>query len=156
MSRLLVASIVGASAGVALTRLILFNDYIRIWLINVPSLLVWGGALATGVVVGLLGPRTREASTAAISMLVVSVAGIVIFGTGLGFSLADESVLDYLLLTLLISGVCLLPLSALGGMLAAVIRDSQEDSAARRSPGPTYGAGHPRNSRGYREPPDRY
>lgn len=151
-ARLLVASIVGIAACVILTRLILFNDFVRIWLVNVPSLLVRGGALAAGIVVGLLAPRARETSTAAISMLVGSLAGIVLFGTGLGLSLADETVLDYLLLTLLVSGVCLLPLSALGGMLAAVIRDSQEGSGD----GAAYGRDRQRSSRGYREPPDRY
>ena len=155
-ARLFVAATVGAGAGVALTRLILFNDFIRIWLVNVPSLLVWGAAFAAGLVVGLVAPRGRETSTAAISMLVGSVSGIVIFGTGLGFSLADEAVLNYLLLTLLISGVCLLPLSALGGMLAGVIRDSREDTAGRRSYPATSGRDSYRNSRGYREPPDRY
>ena len=151
--RLLVAAIVGITAGVILTRLILFNDFIRIWLVNVPSLLVWGAAFATGIVVGLLAPRFREASTAAISIFVGSLAGIVIFGTGLGFSLADETVLTYLLTTLLFSGACLLVLSALGGMLAAAVRDSQEEGA---SYGSRYDRRNRASSRGYREPPGRY
>ena len=149
MSRLLVAAIVGAGAGVILTRQILFNDFIRIWLVNTSWLLVWGGAVVVGVAVGLIAPRGREASVPAFRILLGSVVGIVVFGIGLGFSLADEAVLTYLLSTLLISGVCLM-------ILAAVIRDSQRDSSDRRSPGPTYGAGHSRNNRGYREPPDRY
>lgn len=155
-AKLFVAATVGIAAGVALTRLILFNDFIRIWLVNVPSLLVWGGAIAAGVVVGLLAPRTHEASTAAVSMLVGSLAGIVIFGIGLGFSLANEEVLAYLLHTLAISGVCLLVMAALGGMLAFVIRDSREDPASRRSYRATSGRDSYRSSRGYREPPDRY
>lgn len=98
------------------------------------------------------GPRGREASTAALSILVGSLAGIVIFGTGVGFSLADETVLNYLLTALIISGVCLLVLAALGGMLAAVVRDSQEGSGD----GAAYGRDQPRGGRGYREPPDRF
>ena len=88
-------------------------------------------------------------------MLVGSLAGVVIFGLGLGFSLANEENLTYLLTTLLISGVCLLVLAALGGMLAAVIRDSQDSGMA-------YGSRHDRDDggrrsrRGYREPPGRY
>ena len=75
--------------------------------------------------VGLISPRGREASVPAFSILLGSLVGIIVFGIGLGFSLADEAVLTYLLSTLLISGVCLMILAALGGMLAAVIRDSQ-------------------------------
>lgn len=59
MSRLLVAAIVGAGAGVILTRQILFNDFIRIWLVNTSWLLVWGGAVVVGVTVGLIAPRGR-------------------------------------------------------------------------------------------------
>ncbi|MGB3633525.1 MAG: hypothetical protein WA982_05760 [Rubrobacteraceae bacterium] len=155
-ARLFVAATVGIAVGVILTWQILFNDFIRIWLVNVPWLLVWGGAVVTGVVVGLLAPRGREASVPAISVLLGSVVGIIVFGIGLGFSLADEDVLTYLLSTLLISGVCLMILAALGGMFAAAIRDSQEDSANRRSRGAAYGRDSYRSSRGYREPPDRY
>lgn len=155
MSRLLVAAIVGAGAGVILTRQILFNDFVRIWLVNTSWLPVWGGAVAVGVVVGLLAPRGRETSVPAFSILVGSLVGIVIFGIGLGFSLADEEILTYLLSTLLISGVCLMILAALGGMLAAVIRDSQESAADRKSDA-LYGRRHSRSGRGYGEPPDRY
>ena len=155
MSRLLVAAIVGAGAGVILTRQILFNDFVRIWLVNTSWLLVWGGAVAVGAAVGLLAPRGREASVPAISILLGSAVGIVIFGIGLGFSLADEEVLTYLLSTLLISGVCLMILAALGGMLAAVIRDSQESAADRKSDA-LYGRPRNRSGRGYGEPPDRY
>ena len=131
-TRLLVAAVAGIVLGVVLTRLILYNDFIRIWLVNVPSLLVWGSAFVGGLLVGLLAPPAREASTAAFSVFLGSVVGVVAFGLGLNFSLADEAVLTYLLTTLLISGLCLLILAALGGMLAGVFHDSQ-------SPDPRYG-----------------
>lgn len=152
-ARLLVAAVVGIAAGVILTRVILYNDFIRIWLVNVPSLLVWGSAFAVGIVVGLVAPPMREASTAAISVLIGSVVGIVIFGLGLNFSLADETVLTYLFTTFLFSGICLLVLAALGGMLAGAIRDSQQSGT---SYGSRYGRSAREGSRRYREPPERY
>lgn len=94
-SRLLLAAIVGIAVAVALTRLVISYDYIRIWLINVPSLLVWGGAFLTGIVVAAIAPPTFEVSTPAVTMFAGSLIGIIAFGTGMNVSLADQTVLTY-------------------------------------------------------------
>lgn len=122
-SRLLLAALVAIAAGVILTRAILFNEIIRIWLINVPSLLTWGAAFATGIVAALIAPRTFEISVPAVCVFVGSVIGVIAFGTGLNISLADQPTLTYILSNLLISGLCLLVLAALGGWLVAALRD---------------------------------
>lgn len=127
-SRLVIASIVGIAAAVVLTRLVITYDYIRIWLINTPSLLVWGGAFVTGIVVAAIAPHTFEVSAAAVTMLVGSLISIIAFGTGMGVSLADQTVLTYILLTLLVSGLCLLVFAALGGLLVSKVRDYQQSS----------------------------
>lgn len=134
-SRLLLAAIVGIAVAVALTRLVISYDYIRIWLINVPSLLVWGGAFLTGIVVAAIAPPTFEVSTPAVTMFAGSLIGIIAFGTGMNVSLADQTVLTYILLTLMVSGLSLLVLSALGGWLVAAVRNYQESNYPYSIPG---------------------
>ena len=130
-SRLLVAAIVGIAVAVALTRAILYNDFIRIWLINVPSLLTWGAAFVTGILVALIAPQTFEISAAITSMVLGSIIGVVAFGTGMNVSLADQSVLTYILMSLLVSGLCLLVLSGLGGWLVAAVRERTDSESIR-------------------------
>ena len=141
-SRLLIAALIGTAAAIALTRLIISYDYIRIWLINVPSLLVWGGAFLAGIIVAVVSPPEWELRASAGTMLLGSLAGIIAFGTGMNVSLADEATLTYILLTLLVSGLCLLVLSGLGALLVAEVRERTDSKPIR-----DYGRGQPRSSR---------
>lgn len=146
-SRLLIAVIVGTTVAVALTRVIILNDFVRMWLINVPSLLVWGAAFVAGILVALIAPQTFEVSAAIVSVLLGSIIGVIAFGTGMNVSLADESVLTYILTSLLISGLCLLILSGLGGWLVAAVRDrTDSDPFSSNSRRPSR---HDRHSRTY-------
>lgn len=128
ISRVALAGLLGVVVGVTLTRVILFNEIVRIWLINVPSLLVWGAAFVVGVVVAAIAPHTFELSVPTVSVFAGSLIGIIAFGTGLNISLADQPTLVYILLAFLISGLCLMVLAALGGWLVAAIRTRTESS----------------------------
>ena len=142
-ARLLAAIVVGVAVGVILTRLVLIYDFIRIWLVNPQSLLVWAAAFVAGVVIAFIGPDGWEFSLPPISTLLGSVVGIVIFGTGLYFSLVDEQILSFILTNLLISGVCIMLLALLGGWLASAIRESQASNQS-------YGNRSRRQRRDYR------
>lgn len=130
-ARVAAAVVVGVAIGLILTRTIIFNDGIRIWLINVPSLLVWASAFVAGIVVALISPYGLEIGMAIVTMFVGSVIGVVAFGTGMNFSLADQSVLSYLLTTLLISGVSLIVLAWLGSWAVAAVRRHQDEHPTR-------------------------
>lgn len=150
-ARIAAAVIIGVAIGMILTRTIIVNDFIRIWLVNVPSLLVWASAFVAGIVVALIAPYGMEIWLAIVTMFMGSLVGVVIFGTGLNFSLADQSVLTYILTTLLISGVSLIVLAWLGSWAVAGVRNRQDSQPTRYN----------RRRRGqyqtrYREPPDRY
>lgn len=133
ISRVALAGLVGVVMGITLTRVILFNEFIRIWLINVPSLLVWGAAFATGVIVAAITPYTFEFSVPPVSVFAGSLIGIIAFGTGLNISLADQPTLTYILSAFLISGLSLIVLAALGGWLVAAIRSRTESNTPYES-----------------------
>lgn len=126
ISRVALAGVLGVVVGLVLTRVILFNDFVRIWLINVPSLLVWGAAFVTGVIVAAIASYTFEFSAPTVSIFAGSLIGIIAFGTGLNISLADQPTLLYILSAFLISGLPLMVLAALGGWLVAAIRTRTE------------------------------
>lgn len=128
ISRIALAGLLGIIVGIALTRVILFNDFVRIWLINVPSLLVWGAAFVVGAIVATIAPYTFELSAPIVSIFAGSLIGIIAFGTGMNISLADQPTLLYILFAFLISGLCLMVLAALGGWLVAAIRTRTEAS----------------------------
>lgn len=128
ISRVVLAGFVGIVVGVALTRVILFNDFVRIWLINTPSLLVWGSAFVLGAVVAAIAPHTFELSAPIVSVLAGSLIGIIAFGTGMNISLADQPTLLYILFAFLVSGLCLVVLAALGGSLVGAVRSRTESN----------------------------
>lgn len=70
-------------------------------------------------------------------------------------SLADQTVLTYILLTLMVSGLSLLVLSALGGWLVAAVRNYQESNYPYTMPG-SRRRGRRNRSYGDRRTGDRY
>ncbi len=70
-------------AGVILTRIVLVDEFARIWIINARWFLVWGGALVLGVVAAVAVPRHFEVPVALLGVLAGS-AGIVLWFAAYG------------------------------------------------------------------------
>lgn len=128
-TRFIISTIIAIAASAALTRVILYNEWIRPWLINVPSLLTWGAAFLAGAIVALVAPRTFEVSIPAVGAFLGSLVGIIAFGTGMNISLADQGVLAYIGINALLSTLPVVVLASLGGWLVAALRDYQDQTS---------------------------
>lgn len=134
LMRVLGGVALGVLAGVVLTRIVLLDEFARIWLINATWFLVWGGALALGVLAAIAVPRRFEVPVALLSVMAGSL-GMVLwfaaFGGTLAISLADVGTLSYVGRSFLISGLALGVVAGIGAWIVAGIRRRAEENENR-------------------------
>lgn len=130
LMRVIVGLVIGAVVGAVLTNVILDNDEVRVWLVNVASLSVWGGTILGGIAAAAAAPRKFELPVAAFSVLFGSVTGLLWLGSSLSFSLANLGNVLSLGGALLKSSFCLLIFAAIGGWIVGGIRSRMDENKA--------------------------
>lgn len=136
LMRVIVGLVIGTVAGTALTNVVLDNEEVRVWLVNLPSLAVWVGAVLAGVVAAAIAPRKFELPIAAFSVLLGGIVGLLWFGSSLSFSLANLGNLLSLGGAFLVGPFCLLIFAAIGGWIVGGIRSRMDENKGAAAQGP--------------------
>ena len=129
---------IGLVAGVMLTNVVLQNEAVRVWLINLDSLTVWLGTALIGALCATIAPRRFELPAGALSVLLGSVGGLLYFWSDMNFSLVNLGNLLTLGGSFLVSGFCLFIFAALGSWAVAGIRERIDENKESAGAGGQY------------------
>lgn len=153
LARVLGGAALGVSAGAILTRMVLGDEFARIWIVNATWFLVWGRALALGVLAAIAVPRRFEVPVALLGVMAGSLATVLwfaAFGGTAAISLADVGTLSYVGRSFAISGLCLGLVAGIGAWIVAGIRRRTEENETRPLGGERSGYGEEPYYRGGR------
>lgn len=136
LMRVLGGVALSVAAGAILTRIVLGDEFARIWIINATWFLVWGGILALGVLAAITVPRRFEVPVALLGVMAGSLGTVLWFaayGGTTAISLSDVGTLSYVGRSFAISGLCLGLVAGIGAWIVAGIQRRAEENEMRSS-----------------------